>query len=87
LGRRRREVPQGFGRFLYGFYIGDDWKTAASVVAALGIAAVLVATRAFGDTAIALIVSAGISLAFAANLIVDVRSRHTEHPQHGPSPR
>jgi len=78
---------KSFGRFLYDFYIGDDWKTAATVVAALGIAAVLVATGAFGDTAIALIVSAGISLAFAANLIVDVRSRHTERAQHGPSQR
>jgi hypothetical protein len=63
-----------FGRFLYDFYIGDDWKTAASV-GVLCIAAVLVATGAFGETAIALIVSAGILLAFAANLIVDVRSR------------
>jgi hypothetical protein len=35
----------------------------------------------FGETAIALIVSAGISLAFAANLIVDVRSRHTARAQ------
>ncbi len=37
---------KSFGRFLYDCYIGDDWKTAASVVAALGIAAVLVATGA-----------------------------------------
>lgn len=72
---------KSLGRFLYDFYIGDDWKTAAGVVVVLGIGAVLVATGAFGETAIALIVTAGIALAFAANLIFDVRSRQKDGAQ------
>ena len=31
-----------FGRFLYDFVIGDDWTTAVGVVAAIGLAALLV---------------------------------------------
>lgn len=66
---------KGFGRFWYEFIVGDDWRIAAFVVGVLGAAAVLVATGAFGETAIALIAAAAIALAFVASLIVDVRSR------------
>ena len=31
----------GFARFWYDFIIGDDWRVAAGVVAALGVAAAL----------------------------------------------
>jgi hypothetical protein len=66
---------KGFARFWYDFIVGDDWKIAAFVVFVLGVAAVLVASGVFGPTAIALITGAGIALAFAASLILDVRSR------------
>ena len=40
---------------------------------AAAVAAVLVASGTFGQTAIALFVAVGIALAFAASLVVDVR--------------
>jgi hypothetical protein len=64
---------RGFGRFWYDFIVGDDWKIAAFVAGVLAVAAVLVASGTFGQTAIALIVAVGIALAFAASLVVDVR--------------
>jgi hypothetical protein len=33
-----------FGRFWWDFVVGDDWRIAAGVVAALGVSAALVAT-------------------------------------------
>ena len=35
----------GFGRFWYDFIIGDDWRVAAGVVIALGVAAALARTE------------------------------------------
>jgi hypothetical protein len=66
---------RGFAQFWYDFIVGDDWKIAACVVGVLAVAAVLVGSETLGETAIALIVVAGIALAFVASLIVDVRSR------------
>ncbi|MBA3329857.1 MAG: hypothetical protein H0T39_03110 [Actinobacteria bacterium] len=64
---------RGFGRFWYDFIVGDDWKIAAGVVAALGITAVLVANEAFGDSALIVIGAAGIVAGFVTSLVVDVR--------------
>ncbi len=64
---------RGFGRFWYDFIVGDDWKIAAGVVAALGITAVLVANEEFGDSALTVIGAAGIVAGFVTSLVVDVR--------------
>jgi len=64
---------RGFGRFWYDFIVGDDWKIAAGVVAALGITAVLVANEEFGDSALTVIGAAGIVASFVTSLVVDVR--------------
>ncbi len=64
---------RGFGRFWYDFIVGDDWKIAAGVVAALGITAVLVAHEEFGDSALTVIGAAGLVAGFVTSLVVDVR--------------
>ncbi len=64
---------RGFGRFWYDFIVGDDWKIAAGVVAALGITAVLVANEEFGDSALTVIGAAGLVAGFVTSLVVDVR--------------
>ena len=63
---------RGFGRFLYDFIVGDDWKIAAGVCLMLAFGALLVAATSVPDTAIALLVLAGI-LAIAATSIVAAR--------------
>jgi hypothetical protein len=69
------KLVRGFGRFWYDFIVGDDWKIAACVVVALGIAAALVAAHALGDTGLVLVAAAGIVAGFVTSLVVDVRSR------------
>ena len=64
---------KGFGRFWYDFIIGDDWKIAAAIVAALGIGALLVANDALGDSALVLVGAIGVFVAFVVSLVVDVR--------------
>jgi hypothetical protein len=49
-----------FGRFWWDFIIGDDWRIAAAVVAALAIGAILVAYTSLSDTAVSLLAGAGI---------------------------
>lgn len=46
-----------FCRFWYDFIIGEDWRLAAGVVAALALGAVLAAGDALSDTALALVVA------------------------------
>jgi hypothetical protein len=66
---------KGFVRFWYDFVVGDDWKIAACVVAALGVSAVLVTEGAFGTRALTVVAGASIVLAFVVSLVLDVRSR------------
>jgi hypothetical protein len=63
---------RGFGRFWYDFIVGDDWKIAVGVCLMLALGAVLVAATSVPDTAITLLVLAGI-LAVAAASIVAAR--------------
>jgi hypothetical protein len=63
---------RGFGRFWYDFIVGDDWKIAAGVCLMLALGAVLVAATSVPDTALTLLVLAGI-LAVAAASIVTAR--------------
>lgn len=63
------------GRFLVDFLVGDDWKVAASVVAALGLGAVLAAAAASGARWLAPVAGLVVAAAFVAGLAVDVRRR------------
>jgi hypothetical protein len=63
------------GRFLLDFFVGDDWKVAASVVAALALGAVLVAAAASGAHWLAPVAGLVVAGAFVTGLAVDLRRR------------
>ena len=69
-------ILRGIYRFLYDFIIGDDWKVAAAVVAALGSGLILLLA---GVPAAAVAVLTGVLLgaAFTIALVIDVRGRTT----------
>lgn len=80
---------RGFGRFWYDFIVGDDWKIAAAVVAALATGATLAAGGiGAGGRLLAPLVAGGVVVAFVTSLLVDVRQhrRPDEHPEPGRSP-
>lgn len=49
--RRAPRLLRSFGRFWYDFVIGDDWKIAAAVAAALALLLAGLAPHLFADTA------------------------------------
>jgi hypothetical protein len=49
-----------FGRFWWDFVVGDDWRIAAAVLAALAVGAILVARANLSDTAVSLLTGFGI---------------------------
>lgn len=65
---------KSFGRFWYEFIIGDDWKTAAAVVIALGLTFLLMQTTSLSDHVLAVLGGVGVVLTFAVSLAIDVRS-------------
>jgi uncharacterized iron-regulated membrane protein len=66
---------RAFGRFWYEFIVGDDWKIAASVVAALAILAIVTVGGWFTDAWLALFGAALIVIAFVGSLLLDVRPK------------
>jgi hypothetical protein len=66
---------KAFGQFWYDFIIGDDWKIAAAVVAALALLIGALRLELFGDTGLALLGGLLLIAAFAASLAIDVRPR------------
>ncbi|WP_433347375.1 hypothetical protein ACQP25_29955 [Microtetraspora malaysiensis] len=64
---------KGFGRFWYDFVIGDDWKIAAAVVAALALTLGVVLA---GVSATGAAIAGGVLLLlfFVASVVIDVRS-------------
>jgi hypothetical protein len=61
-------LVRAFGRFWYDFVVGDDWKIAAAVAAALVVGALLVATTGADAPAVGGVIVA----AFVAAFLVDV---------------
>jgi hypothetical protein len=47
-----------FGRFWWDFVVGDDWRIAAAVLAALAVGAILAAGSSLSDTAVSLLTGA-----------------------------
>ena len=66
-------LVKGIGQFWYDFIVGDDWKIAAAVVAALAVGAVLAAGAAEGASWLPPVAGALVVLAFTVSLVVDVR--------------
>ena len=64
---------RGFGRFWWDFVVGDDWKVAAGVVAALLLGAVLTAGAATGAGWLAPVIGGGVLLAFVVVMVIDTR--------------
>ncbi|GLW99432.1 hypothetical protein [Microtetraspora sp. NBRC 16547] len=64
---------KGFGQFWYDFIIGDDWKIAAAVIAAL---AVTLGVVLAGVSAAGAAIAGGVLLLlfFVASVLIDVRS-------------
>jgi hypothetical protein len=63
---------KGFGQFWYDFIIGDDWKIAVAVVAALAVTLVVVLAGAGASVAAVL---GGVLLIafFVVSMMIDVR--------------
>ena len=59
---------RGFARFWVDFIVGDDWRIAAGVTVVLAIGAVVVASEALSDAAIAPLVGLGIVCVAALSL-------------------
>lgn len=51
---------KGFARFWYDVVVGEDWRIAVGVVAALGAGAGLVASGAVSNTVLAIVVAVAI---------------------------
>ncbi|GAA1022581.1 hypothetical protein Aple_097050 [Acrocarpospora pleiomorpha] len=62
-----------FGRFWYDFIIGDDWKIAAAVLAALALTAVAMTTGLLSGSALVIAGSIALFLLFVLSMVVDVR--------------
>jgi hypothetical protein len=63
----------GFGRFWYDFIVGDDWKTAAAVVIALGVTLALLLSDVLSTTAATVFGGVAVVVAFVASVVIDVR--------------
>ena len=64
---------RAFGRFWVDFIVGDDWRIAAGVTLVLVIGAVLVASEAVGDAALAPIVAVGIVSVASVSIVAGAR--------------
>ena len=66
-----RPFLKGFGQFWYDFIIGDDWKIAVAVVAALALTLTLVVSRVIAGESAAVIGGITLLIAFAASMVID----------------
>lgn len=68
---------KGFLRFWFDFIVGDDWRVAAGVVAALAIGGILVALEVGNDGAITLLALGALVAGLVAGL--DSERRKVAH--------
>jgi hypothetical protein len=64
---------KGFGRFWYDFVVGDDWRIAAGVVAALGAGALALKAELLSDSLLAVLVGAAIVLVVVVSVFGSAR--------------
>ena len=69
------KLVKSFGRFWYDFIIGDDWKIAVAVVAALAVLAGAMKAGVFGDHGLPVLGGVLVMLFFAISLAIDVRPK------------
>ena len=67
-------VLRGICRFLYDFIVGDDWKIAAAVIAALAIGLALLALGT-APAAVVVLTAVAVAVGFTAAILIDVRRR------------
>jgi len=60
------------GRFLYGLFIGDDWKITAGVVASLVVGRLLLSTS-LPAAGVAVVIGVLLAAMFFATVVVDAR--------------
>jgi hypothetical protein len=65
---------RGLGQFLYGLFIGDDWKITVGVVLSLIAGRVLLSTS-LPTTAVAVLIFVLLGAVFSANLLAGRRKR------------
>ena len=65
---------RGLGRFLYGLFIGDDWRITASVVLSLAVGFLLLRT-ALPSAVVAVLIAIMLGGSFAAVVIAARRPR------------
>ncbi|MGH3241627.1 MAG: hypothetical protein ACRDNL_14735 [Spirillospora sp.] len=63
---------RAFGQFWYDLVIGDDWKIATAVVAALAVLVAMVRLDLFGDAGLAVLGGVAIVTGFVVSLAIDV---------------
>lgn len=65
---------KAFGQFWYDFIIGDDYKIAVSVVAALLVTLALMTWTGLSDGALTVIGGLLVMASFGVSLVIDTRS-------------
>jgi hypothetical protein len=60
---------KGFGRFWFDFVVGEDWRIAAGVVAALGLGALALRAQLVSDSLLAVLVAAAIVLVVVLSVL------------------
>ena len=60
---------KGFGRFWFDFVVGEDWRIAAGVVAALGLGALALRAQLVSESVLAVFVAAAIVLVVVLSVL------------------
>jgi hypothetical protein len=68
-------ILRELGRFWYELLVGDDWKIAVAVVAALALTAVVLTQTGASDHAVAVIGAVLVIAAFSLSVVLDVRGK------------
>jgi len=74
---------RGFGRFWYDFIVGDDWRIAVGVVAALGLGALALRAELLPDSLLAVLVAAAIVLVVMVSVAGAGYRRANRPEEHG----
>jgi hypothetical protein len=65
-------VARAIGGYLYEFIVGDDWKIAVSVVAALGLLVIIMLNGDLSDAILCVLGAALIMAFFSVAVVLDV---------------
>ncbi|WP_214103586.1 hypothetical protein [Acrocarpospora catenulata] len=68
---------KGFARFWYDFIIGDDWKIAFAVLAALGLTGLALMTDLLSGTVLVVVGALLLPAFFTVSMVLDVWRTHS----------